>query len=423
MKKLGKYSFGMGDRFGRQGVAQLRAVLEAKKEGLNITPVWNKSWREHRTLNTRPEEVRQEADEATRVLDWQGDYFVDADHIGLQNVDEFTGASDFFTIDVADYIGKAPEKEELNAFMEENKLNLGKLFIPGIPEPFSVDEALLNSLAANYLAACKQAGNIYTHIQAKKGFESFVTEVSMDEVDKPQSPLELFFILKMLAFYSVPLQTIAPKFSGNFYKGIDYEGDVSQFAKEFEEDILVIDYAVKSFGLPAELKLSVHSGSDKFSLYQPIRELLQKHQAGIHIKTAGTSWLEELAALAQAGEKELKLAKSIYSQALERYEELTSPYKSVLKIEKDKLPPAGEVSSWSGSRFAESLRHDQQNPHYNLHFRQLLHCAYKIAGEEGESFTNALEAHSQLTGRHVTENLWERHIKPLFIGQQKSTKA
>src|SRR5690606_8322106 len=115
---------------------------------------------------------------------------------------------------------------------------------------------------------------LYAHIAKAKGEDNFVAEVSMDEVNDPQTPVELFFILSALADYHVKAQTIAPKFSGRFNKGVDYVGNLEQFAKEFEQDILVIKHAIKEFGLPDNLKLSVHSGSDKFSIYQPINQLI-----------------------------------------------------------------------------------------------------------------------------------------------------
>jgi hypothetical protein len=98
----------------------------------------------------------------------------------------------------------------------------------------------------------------------------------MDEVDAAQSPVELFFILLMIKQYGIPAQTIAPKFTGRFNKGVDYVGDASLFRKEFEEDLLVIDFAVLTFGLPDNLKLSVHSGSDKFTIYPIMGELIKK---------------------------------------------------------------------------------------------------------------------------------------------------
>ena len=87
MIKLGKYSMGLGDRFGKQGHAQLRAIIEAAGKGVEITPVWNKSNREHNIVHSEPEGTRIEADSAVRNLGWEGPYFVDADHINLSNVD------------------------------------------------------------------------------------------------------------------------------------------------------------------------------------------------------------------------------------------------------------------------------------------------------------------------------------------------
>src|SRR5688572_17318737 len=101
MLELGKYSFGMGDRFAHQAPAQLRACILAREAGAQIVPVWNKSNREHTTIGSEPESVRKAADAAVKALGWQGSYHVDADHINLTTVDRFIAPSDFFTIDVA----------------------------------------------------------------------------------------------------------------------------------------------------------------------------------------------------------------------------------------------------------------------------------------------------------------------------------
>ena len=137
----------------------------------------------------------------------------------------------------------------------------------------------------------------------------------MDETDTPQTPVELFLILAMIAREEIPAQTVAPKFTGRFNKGVDYVGDLAQFEKEFDEDLSVIAFAVREFGLPETLKLSVHSGSDKFSLYPIINRLIKKHGAGLHVKTAGTTWLEEVIGLAEAGGEGLRLAQEIYAGA------------------------------------------------------------------------------------------------------------
>ncbi len=78
---------------------------------------------------------------------------------------------------------------------------------------------------------------------------------------------------------------------------------MAQFTKEFNEDLAAIAYAVRTYGLPKNLKLSVHSGSDKFSIYKAIHDAVLSHGAGVHLKTAGTTWLEELIGLAEAGDR------------------------------------------------------------------------------------------------------------------------
>ncbi len=221
MKKLSKYSIGMGDRFAHQAEAQLKAVIDAEKKGFSITPVWNKSNREHTFIGSKPEETRMAVDKAITALSWNKPYFVDADHINLDTVDKFMAASDFFTIDVASYIGKQGDCAEADAFMAKMKPYIGTFNIPGIAKPVVVTESQLKEVTSQFLYAACMAGETYKKIVAAKGEGNFITEVSMDEVPNPQTPVEMFFILAMLAHYNVPVQTIAPKFTGRFNKGVD----------------------------------------------------------------------------------------------------------------------------------------------------------------------------------------------------------
>jgi len=414
MKKLGKYSIGLGDRFGHQGHAQLKAIIEAGKKGSDITPVWNKSNREHIIIGTQPSDVRLEADTVTKNAGFKKPFFVDADHINLDTVDKFTGSSDFFTVDVASYIGKRADDTEIKNFIGAAGKFAGKLEVPGIKKPLKCSRAQLQNIAENYLFAAKKAGEIYTKIERSKGAGNFVTEVSMDEVVTPQTPVELFFILGMLAFEGIPLQTIAPKFSGRFNKGVDYAGDPLKFAVEFEEDLMVVAHAIKEFGLPENLKISVHSGSDKFTLYSHIGSIIRKYDKGIHLKTAGTTWLEEVIGLAEAGGEALDFVKEIYIRSLEKIDELCAPYADVIDIDIKSLPPAGEVSRWNSKKFAGSLRHIPGNPEYNPNMRQLIHVAYKLAAQKTDTFFRLLEEHKQVVGRCVYENIYNRHICRLF---------
>jgi hypothetical protein len=401
MKTLGKYSIGMGDRFGHQGAAQLKAIIEAGKNGIDITPVWNKSNREHNTIGTQPQDVRKEADTVTKNAGFKKPYFVDADHINFDTVDRFIESSDFFTIDVASYIGKKADIDDIKSFVSGAKKYSGELKIPGINKPLKVSEKKITEIAEKYLFAAIKAWEIFRKIEKIKGTGNFVTEVSMDEVPDPQTPVELFFILKMLGEENVPVQTIAPKFSGRFNKGVDYVGDPDKFEEEFESDLMVIDFAVHEFGLPGNLKMSVHSGSDKFTIYPIIGKIIKEHNKGIHLKTAGTTWLEEVIGLAESGGKALDFVKDVYSKSLEKIDELCSPYADVIDINISKLPSKKVVAAWSNKKLADSLR-------------QLVHVAYKLAAMKMDEYFKLLDANEKTVAKCVYENMYDRHICRLF---------
>jgi hypothetical protein len=420
---LGKFSFGIGDRFAHQGKAQLQACILATELGADVVPVWNKSNREHSFIGTEPSSLRAEADAAVKALGWKKTYHVDADHIRLETVDRFIAPSDFFTIDVADNIGKPAAAAEVKSFVHRHPELAGKISVPHLDEPLDISRAEVERVANKFLLAVKDAGKIYRHIAQAKGEANFITEVSMDETDIPQLPHELLIILAALADESIPLQTIAPKFTGRFNKGVDYVGDLKQFEKEFNEDLAVVAFAVKQYGLPPGLKLSVHSGSDKFSIYEPIRQALKRFNTGVHVKTAGTTWLEELIGLAEAGGDGLEIAKEIYAYAIQHVDEFCAPYASVIDIDRQKLPTAAAVNGWSSEQFVSALRHDQKNPAYNRSFRQLLHVSFKVAAKMGDRYYAALEKHEAIIAKNVTENLFERHLKPLFLGERETVKA
>lgn len=416
MMNFGKYSIGIGDRFGKEASAQLDAIIAAGKLGVSITPVWNKSNREHTTVHSSPADTRQAADAGVKRKEFKGSYFVDADHINMSNVDKFIDYADFFTIDVADYIGLKPVDEvKLQQMLEKLVLLVGHIAIPGLTHAIEISKDQLLAIVSKFLPAIDEAGKIYAHIKQLKGDLAFITEVSMDEVDEAQSPVDMLVILKMIAETKIPVNTIAPKFTGRFNKGVDYKGDINQFEREFEADLLVINYAIANFGLPPNLKVSVHSGSDKFSIYPIIGKLVRKHNSGLHLKTAGTTWLEEVIGLAMAGGKGLDMAKHIYSKAYNRQDELTKPYASVVQIDPDQLPSPEEVNKWDSKHFVEVLQHDLKNKNYNVSFRQLIHVGYKIAAEAGNEYTNLLDENRAVVAKCVTENILERHIKRIFI--------
>jgi len=262
----------------------------------------------------------------------------------------------------------------------------------------------------------KKAGEVYRKIASAKGTGNFIAEISMDETDRAQSPAELLIILAAIAGEGIPLQTIAPKFSGRFNKGVDYMGDVEQFEREMTLDVAAIAYAVRQYGLPQNLKLSVHSGSDKFSIYPAIHTTMKRFDAGVHLKTAGTTWLEELIGLAEAGGSGLALAKEIYSQAFAHRDDLCAPYATVIDIDPAKLPFPNDVRGWSSGQYTSALRHVPGATAYNRSFRQLLHVGFKIAANMRTRYLDLLDANEAVIARNVTENLFDRHIAPVFLG-------
>ena len=414
MKILGKYSMGIGDRFGREGVTQLKAIMEAGRHGIEITPVWNKSDREHVFTGTHPADVRNEADSSTRGTGFTGQYFVDADHIRNDTVERFLEISDYFTIDIASYIGKKADDRAIKNFLEQCRKYTGGLHIPGIDEPFLITEEGLSLIAGRYLLSSIMAGEIYRKIEKAKGAGNFITEISMDEVSQPQSPDELFFMLKMISDERIPLQTIAPKFPGRFNKGVDFEGDTGKFALDFEETVMVIDQAVKEFGLPANLKVSLHSGSDKFSVYPHIGRLIRKFDRGIHVKTAGTTWLEEVIGLALSGGTALDFVREIYLEALDKIEELCAPYAGVISVDRSSLPAGDEVRQWDKNMFADSIRHIPGNRRYNPVMRQLMHVAYKLAAMRKDEFLRLLDKNEESVSQCVYKNIYDRHLCRIF---------
>ncbi len=416
MLTLERFSFGIGDRFAHQAKAQLRAFQMLADKGIHVAPVWNKSNREHTFIGSEPQSVFDAGQAAVKELGWTGGWHVDADHIQRKTVDRFMSCSDFFTIDVADSIGKPASATDVAAFVARHPELIGTLTIAGVSAPLTISRADVERVAGKYLLAVQEAGEIYRYIVAAKGEDKIIAEVSMDETDAPQTPPELLIILAALADEKVRLQTIAPKFTGRFNKGVDYVGDLVQFEKEFNDDLAVISHAVQAYGLPANLKLSVHSGSDKFSLYPIIRKALARTGAGLHLKTAGTTWLEELIGLAEAGGDGLALAKEIYAYALVHVDEFCAPYASVIDIDRSKLPSAETVNGWTGPQLANAMRHIPGHPQFNAHVRQLLHVSFKVAAKAGTRYTDLLKANEAIVAKQVTENIYDRHMQPLFIG-------
>src|SRR4030095_999478 len=130
MLSLEKFSFGVGDRFAHQARAQLRAFQQLASDGVDAVPVWNKSNREHSFIGSEPQSVHDAALDAVKALGWEKGWHVDADHIRLETVDRYLTSSDFFTIDVADSIGKLAEQDQIHAFVDGHAELVRKEHLP-----------------------------------------------------------------------------------------------------------------------------------------------------------------------------------------------------------------------------------------------------------------------------------------------------
>src|SRR5271170_5777082 len=151
--QLPRFSIGVGDRFGHQAKAQLAACMLAADAGVEVVPVWNKSNREHTIIGSEPGQTRKAADAADKELGWTKPYFLDADHINLNTVERFLAPCDFFTLDVADLIGKPAEPAAVAAFVKRHPELVGIVTIPRVAAPFQTDEAFVKSVANKFLAA------------------------------------------------------------------------------------------------------------------------------------------------------------------------------------------------------------------------------------------------------------------------------
>ena len=209
-----------------------------------------------------------------------------------------------------------------------------------------------------------------------------------------------------LAERGMTYQGFAPRFVGEFEKGVDYKGE----RKVLEDSVVEHAVLARAHG---GYKISVHSGSDKFSIYPMIAKATEGR---FHLKTAGTTWLEEVIGLAEAGGDGLALAKEIYAKALKKKDELCAPYATVIDIDAAKLPAAEAVAGWTSEQFVSALRHDPTNPAFNPHLRQLVHVGFKVAAQMGDRYLKLLEACEAVVSRNVTTNLYERHLRPLFVG-------
>ena len=277
-----KKSFGFGDRLGLATPGHFAAFQK-----FNFAPIFaQQSIREMERTQRTPQEVMAAAHNALAKLGFTGAWGADADHMKLPEHAERTVAAGFcfFTIDPSEHVGKGALTGELEA------LYLGKKF-DGVGQ---FDRESLRAAAVKYGRALEHIAAMGRHIATVTAGQPFEIEASVDETDEPTSALEHLFIALELKRHQVPnVVSVAPRFIGDFEKGIDYKGDIKKFEAALRQHVAI----ARQYG---PYKISVHSGSDKFSIYPIFGRLCGEL---LHVKTAGTSYLEALRVVARTDGK------------------------------------------------------------------------------------------------------------------------
>ncbi len=336
-------SAGMGDRLGIATPGHVRAVRDTQGK---VAPIFaQQSIREMKRTGRSPQQVMDDATWGIFEEGWQVGVGSDADHLKTKaDIDACIAAGfTLFTIDPGEYVDNLGQKinnhqltgqvELLPEYLQPKATGLlGKSYdIEGFK--LIVDEAALYKAIAKYGEAVAHVANIYEYLGQVARKLPFEVEVSMDETEQPMSPMEHVYIASELRRLGVKWVSFAPRFVGRFEKGVDYIGDLHTFGA----DLAVHAAIARQFG---PYKLSLHSGSDKFSIYPMFME---KTRGMAHLKTAGTSYLEALRTIADL---DRELLKEIYIYALGHFDTDKLSYHISAQI--SKAPKPGEIKDWSG---------------------------------------------------------------------------
>ncbi len=301
-----KTSFGFGDRMGSATPGHIQA-LRAADAGGQIAPIFaQQSVRENRRTGRTPQQVLDDALWGVFQEGWHSAWGADADHVKeVADLAPFVAAGyTFYTIDPSDHVDNAAQTDSLDTLrrktealpwavlQSDDEAVRGRycthpIILDGLT--LTYDETILRRALAKYGRALAHAVTIAQALTQQIGLKRYDLEMSVDETDTPTSVHEHFFIVNELTRCGVPVISVAPRFVGKFQKGVDYIGDGAEFEQELSRHVAIMHH----FG---SYKLSIHTGSDKFSLYPTIARHTKNR---VHVKTAGTSYLEALRVVAR----------------------------------------------------------------------------------------------------------------------------
>ena len=412
-----KKSAGCGDRLGLATPGHVRVVRQFS----GIGPVFaQQSVRENARTGRTPQQVLEDATWGVFQEGWREPWGADADHLKTPaDVDTFIAARyTFYTVDPGDHVDNEAHTAARGVLVEKvyalpwdmledtpqalDKRYLERTFDLGGGFELAFSEEILLRAAAKYGRATAHTVQMYRHLVSMMGDrppstssgQSFELEVSVDETETPTSPHEHFFVASELKRLGVQWVSLAPRYIGRFEKGVDYIGDLAQFEAEL----------VKHSSIARHLgpyKLSLHSGSDKFSIYP----IIAKHAGDlVHLKTAGTSYLEALRAIASI---DPSLFREILAFAHERYDEDKATYH--VSADPAKVPTPGKLTD---SELAGVLD--------LFDGRQVLHVTFgSVLDRFGQQLKETLAQHEEVHYA-VLETHFRKHLTPFMSPNESS---
>ncbi|MFO0977531.1 MAG: tagaturonate epimerase family protein [Planctomycetaceae bacterium] len=410
-------SFGFGDR---TGLATPGHVAAMKYDGAGIQPIFpQQSIREMTRTQRTPQQVMDDALNGAAAAGWTQPTGADADHLKTPQDVDVTAAVGFtfFTIDPsgavdqkADNYDEATLRQKFEAVKGEIawlsgysgkslKLSNGTTIV--------LDEPTLMRAAVKYGAAIQQAVELSGYIASvhQKSGKNFEIELSVDETDQPTTLAEHYIIADQCLKSGMKLVSLAPRFIGDFEKGVDFKGDLKALEKSLADHAAIAD-------MVGPYKLSLHSGSDKLSMYAALSKATKGR---FHVKTAGTSYLEALRVVARHDES---LFRAIVAFARGRYDTDKATYhvsatlacapepqlvSSIRDLEREYLELWSEVPEGKG---------------FTKPGRQILHCTFGSTlthPEFGPAIRSVLKSHPG-TYEEVLADHFGRHLRPLRAG-------
>ncbi|GAB4523108.1 MAG: D-tagaturonate epimerase UxaE [Anaerolineae bacterium] len=385
-------SAGCGDRLGVATPGHIRAIAKT-----DVFPVFaQQSIREMQRAGRSAEAVLDDATWGVLEANYQTGFGSDADHLKNTEVIDQTIAAGFtgFTLDPSEYVDNAAHSDDA-ATLQHKYANLPWEALETSPDALQrmyegaspageFTAAMIHRAACKYSQALAHVAHLAQHIADRMNGRAYDLEVSVDETDTPTSPAEHYFIANELRRLGVNYQGLAPRFIGSFEKGVDYIGDLSAFTDDFAVHARI----ARELG---PYKLSIHSGSDKFSIYGIIAQYANPY---VHLKTAGTSWVEALRVIAM---HDPALMREMVDFAVERYPTDRASYHVSGEIENVRVP-----------------EDDAALPALLDHFdtRQIMHVTFgSLMGHFRAPLYTVLEANLEDYYR-VLEGHFDRHLSP-----------